>query len=247
MSQPSESVRILVWDWPVRVFHWLTVLSFAGAYLTAESERWRLVHITLGYTLGGLFAFRLVWGVVGTHYALFSNFVRGPSAIFQYLKSLRSQRPEHHLGHNPAGAVAIVLLLSLGMGIVATGYCIYNDIGGEWLSEWHEAIGNAMLLVVIGHIAGVISASWMHRENLARSMLTGYKQGSPEQAIRRNWAAIGALVLVCVLGFWCVQWNNAPEPVATDSATLQPMPLPKSTSASTFTSTAKPLAASTST
>ena len=62
----TRTQKIRIWDAPVRVFHWLLVLSFAGAYLTAESEVWRLVHVTLGYTLGGLLTFRLVWGVVGT-------------------------------------------------------------------------------------------------------------------------------------------------------------------------------------
>ena len=64
--------RILVWDAPVRLFHWLTVLSFAGAWLTAESERWRLLHVTLGYTLAGLVVFRLLWGLVGTRHARFA-------------------------------------------------------------------------------------------------------------------------------------------------------------------------------
>ena len=80
--------KILVWDAPVRVFHWLMVLSFAGAYLTAESERWRLIHVTLGYTLGGLVAFRILWGLVGTRYARFAEFVRGPAAIRGYLQHM---------------------------------------------------------------------------------------------------------------------------------------------------------------
>lgn len=72
-AKPLPSQRILVWDAPVRVFHWLMVLSFAGAYLTAESERWRLAHVTLGYTMAGLVGLRLVWGLIGTRYARFSE------------------------------------------------------------------------------------------------------------------------------------------------------------------------------
>ena len=118
----TDPQKVLVWDAPVRVFHWLMVLSFAGAYLTAESERWRLVHVTLGYTLGGLVAFRLLWGCVGTRHARFANFVRGPAAVMRYLRSLLNEPPEHHLGHNPAGAVAIVLLLLSSIVIVGTGW-----------------------------------------------------------------------------------------------------------------------------
>jgi cytochrome b len=89
MKAPEATLaRIRVWDAPVRVFHALLVFSFMGAYLTAESEHWRLVHITLGYTVGGLVAFRLLWGFLGTRYARFGNFVRKPATTLVYLKSL---------------------------------------------------------------------------------------------------------------------------------------------------------------
>src|SRR5689334_25268350 len=123
---------ILVWDAPVRVFHWLMVLCFAGAYLTAESERWRLAHVTLGYTMAGLVAFRLLWGWVGTRHARFSSFVRGPEAIARYLRGLVGGRPEHHAGHNPAGALVIVALLGMTLVVTAAGWATYNEVGGHW-------------------------------------------------------------------------------------------------------------------
>ena len=207
------TTQIKVWDAPVRVFHWLMVLSFAGAYLSAESERWRLLHVTLGYTLGGLVAFRLVWGLVGTRYARFANFVRGPQAVLTYLRSLRKGQPQHHLGHNPAGAVAIVLLLLASVAVVGSGWAIYNDVGGEWLSELHDIAANSMLLVVAIHIAGVLVASRLHRENLVRAMVTGQKNGAPADGIRRPWAALAVLLVLAVLGYWWLQWQSAPEPV----------------------------------
>ncbi|WP_342619732.1 cytochrome b/b6 domain-containing protein [Rhodoferax sp. GW822-FHT02A01] len=218
MSEASEKLqKIRIWDAPVRVFHWLLVFCFAGAYITSEGEQWRLVHVTLGYTLGGLLLFRLVWGIVGTRYARFSSFVRGPAAVLRYLKSIRSGRPEHHLGHNPAGAVAIVLLMLMGLALAATGYATYNDIGPGWLSELHELLGNGMLLVVIGHLLGVVTASWQHRENLARAMVTGYKTGLPEQGIRRSWAVIAVALIAAVLFFWWQQWQSAPKADATSA------------------------------
>ena len=125
--------KILVWDAPVRVFHWLMVLCFAGAYITSEGEAWKLVHITLGYTMAGLVAFRIVWGLLGTRYARFSAFIRGPKAVSRYVGSLLRGRPEHHLGHNPAGAVAIVLLLVLTLLVVASGWASYNELAGGWV------------------------------------------------------------------------------------------------------------------
>jgi cytochrome b len=209
VNQGDQKIRI--WDAPVRVFHWLLVFSFVGAYLTAESEVWRLVHVTLGYTLGGLLVFRLVWGVIGTRYARFGSFVRGPGAVIQYLKSIRAKQPEHHLGHNPAGAVAIVLLMLLGLGIAVTGYVSYNDLGPGWVSELHDLMANAMVLVIIGHLVGVVTASLQHKENLVRSMVTGFKTGAADQGIHRTWAAVAVAIVIAVLGFWWLQWQSAPK------------------------------------
>lgn len=210
----QQRSKILVWDAPVRVFHWLMVLSFAGAYLTAESEYWCLVHVSLGYTMGGLVAFRILWGLMGTRYARFSSFVRGPAVVLRYLKSLRSGQPEHSVGHNPAGAVAIVLLLLTSVAIVATGWAAFNEVGGNWVEELHEGAGNFMLAVVAVHIAGVVLASRLHGENLVRSMLTGRKEGAPNEGIHRAWVGLAVLLLAAVLGFWWLQWQGAPSGAA---------------------------------
>lgn len=208
-TSANPSTPIMVWDAPVRVFHWLMVLSFTGAYLTAESERWRLMHVTLGYTLGGLVAFRILWGLMGTRYARFSSFVRGPRAVMAYVRSMFT-RPQHHLGHNPAGAVAIMLLLLASVAVVFSGWAIYNDIGGEWLEELHEGAGNFMLAVVLVHVAGVVVASRLHHENLVRAMVTGQKLGSPGDGIARAWRWLAVLMVLAVAGFWWLEWQAAP-------------------------------------
>jgi cytochrome b len=166
---------VKVWDILVRAFHWSFAACFAGAWLTAESERWRDVHVTLGYAMLGLVAFRILWGLVGPRHARFSSFVRGPAAVARYLRSLLAGRPEHHVGHNPAGAVAIVALLALAALAGLSGWAVFNDVGGKWLEESHEFLAGAMLAVVGVHLAGVAVASWLHRENLALAMLTGRK------------------------------------------------------------------------
>lgn len=209
---------VLVWDLPVRVFHALLAASFIGAYLTAESERWRLVHVTLGYTVAGLVVFRLLWGIVGTRHARFASFVRGPQAVARYLGSLLQGRPEHHTGHNPAGALAIVGLLGLALLVAGSGWAVYSDIGGDWLEELHEAAANTMLALVLVHVAGVVASSWLHRENLVRGIVTGRKQGGSDEAIRSAWRSLGALLLVAVLGFWAWQWQAAPAPTAQAAA-----------------------------
>jgi len=213
--------NILVWDLPVRVFHWLLVLCFAGAWLTAESERWRLLHVTLGYTLGGLLAFRVLWGLVGTRHARFADFVRGPRAVLGYLRGLLRGQPEHHVGHNPAGALAIVAMLGLGALIVASGWAVYNDWGGGLLEELHEGAASVMLAVVGVHIAGVVLASRLHHENLVGSMLNGRKHGAPADSIGSAWRSVAALMVVAVAGFWWQQWQAAPAAANAAQGTAQ--------------------------
>ena len=197
MSTMSESPaeRILVWDAPVRIFHWLMVLCFAGAWLTAESESWRLVHVTLGYTMAGLVAFRVLWGLWGTRYAKFSSFVRGPRAVARYLGNLLRGRHEPYTGHNPAGAVAIVVLLVLALLVTVTGWLTYEDLAGHWLEEGHEAVASAMLAIVGAHVAAVLWTSWRFRENLVGAMVTGRKPGTPQQGIRRAWYSVAVVML----------------------------------------------------
>lgn len=201
---PSDSrdEMVLIWDAPVRIFHWLLVLSFAGAYLTAESERWRLVHVTLGYTLAGLVVFRLIWGLLGTRYARFVGFVRGPLAVGRYVKNLMYGQPEYYLGHNPVGALAIVGLLSLSTLLVASGWSTYNDIGGEWLAELHGWVADTMLILVGIHIAGVVVTSWLHRERLVQAMFTGRKAGHAGDGITSSWWSVGLALLAGVLAYW---------------------------------------------
>ena len=172
--------RILVWDLPTRLFHWLLASTFAGAWLTADSERWIDVHVALGYIFAGLIAFRVLWGFIGTRYARFSSFVAGPQAVKRYLWSIIALRPDRHVGHNPAGGWAVLALLGLGAITALTGYLNFNDYGGHWLEELHEGAASAMLALVFVHIGAVIVSSLIHRENLVRAMLSGLKRRAPE-------------------------------------------------------------------
>jgi cytochrome b len=194
--------KVLVWDVPTRVFHWLLALSFAGAFLTAESERYRDVHVMLGYTVLGLVGFRLVWGLIGTRYARFGSFAYGLGSVLSYVKSLFTRSPQHHLGHNPAGSWAIYALLVLSLLAGASGYAAYSDLGGHSMEDVHEALANSLLGLVIVHIAGVLVSSVLHRENLVRSMLTGYKSAKPGNGIRSRHRLAGAALVAAVAAFW---------------------------------------------
>lgn len=211
-ASPADGrARTLVWDAPVRVFHWLTVLCFAVAWLTSDSERWQLVHVTAGYTMAGLVVFRILWGLVGTRHARFTDFVRGPRAVAAYLRSLLRGRPQHHAGHNPAGALAILALLALAALTTLTGWANYNELAGEWAEELHEALAAGMLVLVLVHVAAVVASSKLHHENLVAAMVHGRKPVPPQEGIRRAWRGLAAIMLVAVLGFWWTQWQQAPQ------------------------------------
>lgn len=201
--------NILVWDWPVRIGHWLLVGSFVLTWLTSESEEWRLLHVVAGGAMVGVIVFRLLWGIVGTDHARFASFVRGPTAVQDYVRGLLRPAPaahagRHYAGHNAAGGWAIVALLSLGLLAGASGWLTYQEIGGKLPEELHEGLAATMLAVVIVHVAGVVVSSLAHRENLVRAMFTGWKQGRAEEAI----ASPRLLVTLPMLGwvFFCAWW-----------------------------------------
>lgn len=166
---------VKIWDPFVRIFHWSLVASFAVAWLTAGELK--NVHEIAGYAAGVLVTSRLVWGLVGSRYARFRQFIRSPSQTIGYASDVLARREARYLGHNPLGAVMIVWLL-LAMSVVATtGWLQTTDAfwGIEWVQKTHEVSANFMLILVGLHVAGVIFSSVRHSENLARAMLTGRK------------------------------------------------------------------------
>ncbi|NEX22561.1 cytochrome B [Thiorhodococcus mannitoliphagus] len=172
----AGSHQVRVWDILVRTFHWTLVGAIAIAFLT-EDELLGL-HVWVGYLALGLVAIRVLWGVIGTRHARFTDFVRGPHQVMAYLKDVLVRRAPRYLGHNPAGGAMILALL---VAIVATGLTgISLDsagaFGGEALEEVHEFFAYLTLTLVITHVGGVLLSSLLHRENLIKSMITGYKR-----------------------------------------------------------------------
>jgi len=167
---------IMVWDMPVRVFHWLLVICFAGAWLSSESERWALIHYAFGYTACLLVLIRLVWGVIGTRYARFSQFLKSPKAVIGHFMAMLRGHPHHTVGHNPAGGLVMFALMLLILLVGLTGYLSVKEFLGNLASEAHEAVASLALGLVIIHIIAAIGMSWIERQNLVRSMVSGKKK-----------------------------------------------------------------------
>lgn len=201
VSGSKEATRTLVWDIPTRVFHWLLAVSFVGAYLTSEGERLAALHAIFGYTAGALVVFRIVWGLVGTEHARFTRFPLRPSAVLRYLRSLATLRPQHFVGHNPAGSWAVVAMLALLTVTALTGWMAYADRGPDWLGDLHEGFANATVALIVVHIGAVLLSSLVHRENLVAAMISGYKRGRGAAAAGAR-GIIGAAVVAVVLAFW---------------------------------------------
>lgn len=165
-----------VWDPLVRIFHWSLVFSYALAWLTAEELD--TVHEWAGYVVAGLLIVRLLWGLVGPKYARFGQFVQSPGTVIGYLLGMIHGKERRYIGHNPAGGLMIVILILMLMATALTGWMQTLDAywGLEWVEEGHEALANLTLLLVALHIAGVVLASFRHRENLARAMIVGRKR-----------------------------------------------------------------------
>lgn len=201
----KQKQLVLVWDLPVRVFHWLLVISFTGAWLTSESEAQQMLHYAFGYSACALVVFRVLWGIVGTRYARFSEFVKGPKVTYLHIKSILSGKENSELGHNPAGAIAMILLMNLILLIGITGYWVVKEFLGDFMSEAHEVLANLALIVVVVHVVAAFLMSYLQKENLVKSMVTGKKNGTTEQGIRYPMNLIGvALALAWVSAVYLI-------------------------------------------
>lgn len=209
--------RLLVWDLPTRLFHWLFAIAFLAAYLLGDAEGWLGWHSYFGYLAGGLVLFRLAWGFLGGHFSRFSTFPPNPASALNYLKDLAAGGGTRHVGHNPAGALAIHALLFLGLATALSGMALLGAdprhdplaglVQGSWkdlLEEAHEFCANAMLALVALHLMGVALGSLRHGENLPRAMVTGYKDGQADDARPVKPALLVAALMLAGLGTFTV-------------------------------------------
>lgn len=183
--------RIKVWDLPVRLVHWSFVALVTIALVTGFFDEPSTfdVHIIAGSAIAALVMFRIVWGFTGSTHARFSNFVRNPLATLRHLLEILKGHAGAHTGHNPIAAMMILALLTVLIAATATGVIVLGGVFKDGpaapyltfatareVKELHEALAFALLGLIALHVAGVLFESLRSRENLARAMVTGWKQ-----------------------------------------------------------------------
>lgn len=208
-------------DAPTRMFHWLFALCFVGAYLTADGESLRLLHVTLGYTLAGLLGFRVVYGLVGPRHARLSLMARKLAGLPAWLASFKAASPAQvnwRQGQNLLMALAVVALLVLVLPVTLSGYLNYKDFGGELMEELHGAAGDIFMGVVLAHLALIAGLSALRRKNQALTMLTGRTEGAGPDLVKHNARWLALLVLLSVLAYWTWEWQQSPDGLLSPSS-----------------------------
>jgi cytochrome b len=209
--------RRLVWDLPLRIFHWLLATCVAGSWLTHElGPLWFEWHERIGYLTLVLVAFRIAWGFVGPRHARFASFLRGPRTTLSYLRHLRGEGART-AGHNPLGGLAVVVMLGLLLLQAVTGlfandeifnngplYGYVTDQQSDRLTGLHKTNFNGVLALICLHLAAIAFYQLWKRVDLVRPMWTGRKAASqvaPEEEIASHslWLAIVLVGLAAVI------------------------------------------------
>jgi cytochrome b len=210
----DSSTAIRVWDWPVRLTHWLFVACITVSWWSAEEHEMQW-HRYSGYALLGLLIFRIYWGFAGSSSARFSQFLRGPGKVIAYLR----KREEHRdAGHNPLGGWSVLAMLSLMLAQVLIGLFV-SDVDGlesgplshlvsfstsRTLAEIHEIVFNVILTLAGLHIAAIVFYLLVKRDNLIVAMLTGHRRGVRMSAMRPvpAWRVIPGIALATGVVWW---------------------------------------------
>lgn len=175
-AEAESQPMVQVWDPLVRVFHWSLVGLFIVAY--ASSEEADTLHLVAGYAIVALLLLRAVWGFNGSPHARFSDFVRSPRQVLEYMRLARQHQAPRYLGHNPAGgAMTIALIVAIG-SICLTGYLMTTSAwwGSKVMEHLHELLVNGTIGLIGLHLLGNLFSSRQHGENLTLSMITGDKR-----------------------------------------------------------------------
>ncbi len=220
VSRPAGKAR--VWDLPTRIFHWALVACIIAAFVTAKIGGNAMIwHGRLGLAILGLLVFRLAWGFVGSTYARFTQFVRGPAAIRGYFRG-----EWHGQGHNPVGALSVLALLGASAAMAGTGLFANDDIAFEGylyalvgselsgrITGVHHLLEKVLMLLVALHVGAIVFYARVRKHNLVKPMLTGWADGKPCESARGGGAVAFIIATLIALGaVWAASGALLPPP-----------------------------------
>ena len=225
-EQQAAGLRQYVWDFPTRIFHWLLVALLGFSWWSAENDQmdW---HYKSGLTVCGLVVFRLLWGLFGTSTARFGQFVRGPRAIWSYM---RGEQPAP-IGHNPIGGWSVIALLLALVTQVASGLFSVDVDGlesgplsslisfdqGRVAAGIHDVSFWVLLGLVGLHVLAIIFYLVAKRRNLIGAMVTGYQRasGQPVEVARGGWIRLALAIAAAAFVVWLITRSGTAPPPAT--------------------------------
>jgi cytochrome b len=211
----------MIWDLPIRIFHWLLVLSICGSFITIQND-WMLAHERCGLTILGLLIFRLIWGVVGYPTARFVQFVKGPRAIVAYIKQLIGNGKTHSFGHNPLGALSVIALLSVILFQALSGTLSTDDIFYDgplyhvfpaftkFAGSLHQLLPLLILSLIGLHLVAIITHRIFFKEKLTSQMITGKTHSEEIKKAQSKAAPLTGLALmaICISASWSLTLLN---------------------------------------
>jgi cytochrome b len=217
----ERAATVLVWDLPVRLFHWTLAALIAFSWWSAEYGHvdW---HIWSGCAILTLLIFRVLWGRFGSSTARFANFVRGPRAVFAYLRDSETWRG---IGHSPLGALSVLALLvataaQVGLGLISTDEDGFNQgplanfvslDTSDSARELHEIMFYVLLALIALHVAAILFYRLVHHKKLVGAMITGKAEAEAgAEPMRRGRWWVALLCLIAALAF--TRWIIAGAP-----------------------------------
>ncbi len=193
----------LVWDVPVRIFHWLLAGGFVAAYVLGETldddDPSFILHMAVGLTVGLLAALRIAWGIFGSAHARFSDLALSPAALVRYLRGVIGKPPPAYLGHNPATSYAALGMLGCALGLALSGIMLAS--GNESVAEVHEVLATCFLLLSVAHVVGVVWHAIRYRDGILLGILDGRKAGDPGTQSVRPHRMVGVVLAILLAGW----------------------------------------------
>jgi cytochrome b len=220
-------MKTYIWSLPTRIFHWILVIGMVTAYILSDEEELLNFHSSVGYMVGILIIFRIIWGFVGPKYSRFSDFPIGVNSLKNFATDMKGSK-SHSPGHNPAASIVMIGIILFSLMVVVTGILllasegqglfafIQTGLSEDTLKETHEISVNIVIGLVIAHLLGnLVDFISNKKAGTLQSMFTGYKnidaEGIKLTSFQKVIATIGILAALAIVPYSIVSQNLTPE------------------------------------